>query len=430
MPLNTPISQTISVFTDIDGKRKPLDLTTVIAELAPQLCVPSIIEFIKNNQAVDTSRFSVVEYQAVTKTHPTVTYKDGKPVESPADVKYQNLTINAVKLRPTQIIDKYQLKDIDRMTNPEYQNLLASKVVEFTEELRIENEIILFNNLCCAAKGVQEKIVAAHPDAITFKKGAHFVASNLTTSDEIYDAIVDAKQVIQKIGNSNAKTMYDANYKYARGITLDNVILLINEEVKDNLLKRPGLFASDAGLELFKNAGITKICGLNTYSTNSLPDGVNFVITTVGKVGSIAFNKVADKDWFSTGPDAKWEKDIYLHCSREQVMGILYEQTILVSTQEDVELTEMNKYGSTTPSTKFAESAETFSLEQQKESTFNAAKETAKSWFKEKEPTVEEIKTELARIREKLNKNQELAKKEKKFLEKYSNTDSTANNEN
>ncbi len=431
MPLNSPQSQTISVWTtEADGTKVNVPLNKVIAELAPNMCTPSIIDYIKNTRAVDTSKFADVDYEAIEKTSPTVTYKDGKRVIAPKDVTAQMLTINAVRLKPTQIIDKYTLKDIDDMTDPSYKNKLAGKIIEFQQDLSVNNEIILFNNLVYSAKQCQAKLKAVDAAAVTFDKGAHYVVEDLTTAEDIIASIKKAKRILPLMGKANAKTDFDANFKYARGITHDNLIILINEDIKDEIITKDALLASDAGNQTFRDAGITKILGLYAFSTNNLPEGVNYVITTVGKWGTIAFDKVADKDWFAAGPDPEWEKDFNLKMSREQVMGILFEQLIVasVSTEADKTLALIDKFGNTTPvvvSKAIKDGEETFALEgETKAGAFTKAKEAIKSTFtgsdkETTEMTPEAIQSELNRIKDKQAKGNQLSKVEIKFLEEH-----------
>ncbi len=381
MALTLPKSYTVSVTTvDAQGQRHNIELDTVLAEIAPYLSTPTIIELIANTSAVDTSKFADIDYRAIAKSEPTVSYVDGKLVKNPEELEYKTLEINPVRLRPVEIVDKYKLNGIDISADDgSYKDGLARQVINFSDAIRIDNEVLALNNLAFSAQKTQTAIKAAHNEATTFKKGAHVEIKNLTTADDVYNSLSQAKTVIKKIGKPNAATAYDANFKYARGINLTDVVCLIDEEKLDLLLSKSGVFASESGNELFKTARIKNVLGIDVIPTSNLPEGVNWIMVTTGKMGALGYTKIGIGDWFQFDGDPKWQRNQRLHCAREQVLGVIYEQLILASFEEGTNIEFMNKYGNSTASTRIENNgSETFSEEDKEKGLFRSSVENIK----------------------------------------------------
>lgn len=385
MPITLPKSYTIDLLFDSDGQKEKIPLNTVIAEIAPNLCGPTILETITNTSAIDTSNFADVEYRALAKTKPTVTYKNGKYVTDPKNLTYKTMEVKPVRLSPIEIADKFSLRGIDRKADPNWERLLATNIVNFTQEIKMNNEILAFNNLAYAAQQTQANIIKTDSGATTFKLGAHVEKKNLNNADDVYNALSQAKTVIKNIGKANALTTYDKNFKYANGIDLNDVVCLMSDEVLDLLLSKPGVFASDAGLEVFKNLKIRNILGVNVIPTSNLPIGVNFLMLTVGKMGALAFNKIGVGDWFKFSESPDWELDTRLHCARQQVLGVVYESLIIGSFNADCTIDYLDSYMAAKESARTVIGSETFDLndKSQMKKAVKAAKENIKQQFKD-----------------------------------------------
>lgn len=386
-----PKSSTVTVETDVNGVKEKLPLNTVIAEIAPNLTTPTIISLIANTSAVDTSKFADIEYRAIAKSQPTVSYVDGKLVVDQAGADYKTLEVNPVRLKPTEIIDKYKINDIDTFAGQDFEKALADQVINFNAALETNNEMLAFNNMAYAAQEAQKKIVADTAGATTFAKGAHVEVKTLATADEVYDAISKAKTVIKRIGKENAKTNYDKNFKYAFGIDLSNVVLLINDEVLDLLLSKQGVFASDSGLEVFKSRRIVSVLGLTCIPTSNLPDGCQFMITTIGKMGALGYTKLGVGDWFKFGDDPEWELNKVLKCARHQVLGVLYDSLILASFEDGTTINYKDTYGKVRASTRILNEDEVFEINKSK-SKFKEAVENIKEKITDKKQETTETK--------------------------------------
>ena len=360
-----PKSKTVTVDIVINGEKQKLELDTVNAEMAPNLTTPTLVDLIANTSAVDTSKIADVEYRALAKSEPTVVYKNGELIQNQSAVSEKTLEISVARLSPVEIIDKYKLNDIDINSKQGLEEYLAKQIINFTDSIRHSNDIIALNNLAYCAQEFQKKIALENSQYTTFLKGAHVEKKNLTTADQIYDSISQAKTVMQNIGKANAKTLLDQNVKFARGIPMDDVVLIIREEIMDKLLSKQGLYSSDSGLELFKNMNITKVLGIPTIRSSNLPNGVNWIMTTIGKLGTVAFAKLGIGDWYQLSEDPDWSLNKRLHCARQQVLGILYETLIIASFDADTTIEWMDNYYSIAGSLKTTMATETFEIKNQ-----------------------------------------------------------------
>ncbi len=433
-----PVTRAITVTaTNNAGVQELVDVTQIIAESAANMTTPSCLELISNNRAVDTTRFADVVYVGTAKSAPTVIYKSGKLIKNPAELTKKTLNKNAVQISPCAIADKYELKDIDKDTGAASEKELADKIIDFADALKKENERIALNNMAYAAVQFQAEIEAENSAIKTFAAGAHVEYNDFSgkNSDKIPEIMTNAFDVVERIGLATAKTEKDANFKFARGISLDDVAVICRSSFKQKIAAIPGMLSSDKGFEALTNNTVTSVYGVPLIVSNQLPDDVNFIIATTGRWGAFAFHKLAQGDSFYMGQDQEWHWNTTLQCKREQVMGVVYPQLLLVSLKPDTTIEEITEYGDGIAISKCLMLEEqNYSTEGKKSKFIEAtnafvekitgSKETETKGSNENPDSnqtlgQEQVQAELNRIKEKQAKKQQLSKVEIEFLKEH-----------
>lgn len=333
--------KTINIKAITPNGEETIDITTEIGELVPQLTLPSWLDVVANTSAPAVKDFSNVQFRALAKAEPTVTYKDGEYVTKPADLIAHNIKVNLCQITPTKIAEKVELDDIDLNTT-NYKDVLPKFAATWLLQVNKECEIYALKQLAYEAQEFQTKIIAENNDFTTFEKGAHLEKVANLTPEKAYDLLSKLKSVITKTGLDNAKSNIDKNFKFATGINMSDVVVLCSNEFMDTILRNQGVFASDKGIEIFQKMGIKNLLGFDVLAVPELPDGVHFIAITTGQMGTLGKGDVADGHYFNVKDSYKWSKNKELEQERTFYLGVIYSQLIWMATDANFQIAKPN----------------------------------------------------------------------------------------
>lgn len=331
--LTLPSGQLIKIKAIINGQEKEINIGTKIAEIAPNLSIPSVIDVIRNTSVSDPTKFSNVQFRALAKSKPKVTYNNGKVVVEPGKLERNGLKILITQIAPSRIAEVFELNDID-LDQDDWQDAAAKQIASWLTNLGPELEVNALENLVYSAQEFQKKIIEENSSYTTFKKGAHLETFSELTPDICYNILSDIKNSMSKIGLSSAKTNIDKTFLCSNGIPKSDLIVMVSPEFLDTLMQRPGMFASDSGIEIFKLMNIRIILGLNVVEMATMPDGVHVIAVTTGKLGAYGKGSVAGGNHYCYRDDPTWSKNKIIEVEKSFYSGVVYEQLIFAATEE------------------------------------------------------------------------------------------------
>lgn len=338
MSLTLPRSQTVEVTgVTTDGKETgKIDITTKVGTMIPALTIPDILQLIRNTSVEAAQNIKQnSRYVAETKAGEEViiSQSDGKTgtlTNDPRTMTAEDLEILVATINPEMKGKKYRNLEWDENTET-FQDALARKIASFIAVRRTRKNFRAIREMVAAAEDIQTKIVAVTSTAITFKLGAHVEVKAIATADDAYDKFVDAVTEFQRIGTPEAVEQLNIKYAHAEGIGKPDIIVIGSPEFEAKILGKPGVFASESGNALFKQAGIKKILGLDFTSSITLPRDVNFIVVTTGMNGTYGYETVdgGTKGRIVTDPDWSFAKRLDLKDTFS--MGVVLPFQIYVS---------------------------------------------------------------------------------------------------
>lgn len=173
------------------------------------------------------------------------------------------------------------------------QDVLSRSLGQHVGQRRVIKEQSAFTQAVAAAEAEQTKIVASTAGATTFAKGAHVVKETLGDAAKSYASLKNSLANFQRIGLDSAPEALGKAYKHAVGIGKNDILVLATPEFEADILSTPGVYASESGNKLFRDAGIKKILGVDFTSNITLPAGVNYIIITTGINGALSHEQIS-----------------------------------------------------------------------------------------------------------------------------------------
>ena len=280
----------LQVHSSIGGSTQNVYIHTLINEVKPMLKVPFILNMIKNtNSAGANDSFANTRYYYnVKKSAATLISDSENPLANdPRTLEAENIKLLVKQIAPVEYAKKLSgsLRDLELQGA---ENAAAVAIADFIEQRRLEKQINLWTSAVQGCANVQKNNTTS---ASKFKDGAHYVETTYTTSDQIYNDLVDAINSFQSFGLNNSKLEWNRNIPYVMGINRNDMIIIISPTAAGLLLRTPGLYASDSGNELFKKMNLKEFMGVPMMIDATLPAGTNFMIMTTGVYGAIAYEE-------------------------------------------------------------------------------------------------------------------------------------------
>lgn len=325
---------------------------TVMKEVQPLLTNLFILNYIKNtNNDKENSNKWVNSryYYNIKKSAGVVIQNTEGTVVDARTLDSENLNLVVKQLAPQTVAKKFQgaFQDFDL---PGLKETASIAIADYIVQRRLTKQLEIFTEAVNDAITLQATIKAADANATTFKTGAHAVNATYTTADEIYADLANALNSFQRLGNANAYGVFNKNIDTAIGIQKHDMIILLSDECAATLLEKPGLFASDAGNELFQKLDLKKILGVPTLISSQLPEGVNFMIITTGRCGALGYEEIGEVVFKAseTGSvkvmegtavmvrDPQWSGYYRIDYAESFKMGVIFEEFIFVSTQNSI----------------------------------------------------------------------------------------------
>lgn len=320
-----------------------INLSTKITTVKPLLTTPFLLDLISNNSTKegDIADFVNLRFYYTKKSEDTGTLlsdDSGTVLADPSLLETEEIEVIAAQLAPVDVGKKLGFSNRD-LSAEGLENAAATKLAGFLEQRRAVKSAQLFNLAIQAAFTVQQEVKAT----TSFDDGAHYVVENLSGSGEkIYASLESAINAFKILGLENAVPKYNADIQMVLGVPETDMAILISLKCYANLLKMPGLFASDAGFEQFKKLNFKEFLGIPLIPVANLPLGVNFMVITTGSTGALHYSTCGDLS--SDTPGAKkigvnanlttkpgWSFDYRIDIVDRYRIGVVLPQLIFVS---------------------------------------------------------------------------------------------------
>lgn len=322
MALSLPKAKTIKIKatgSDFQGGSETIEITTHVGTMIPTLTVPSILQLIRNTsvsaaQSMKQNTRYVAEVKAGEKV--LVSEADGKTGNwtlDPRTMSAEDLEVMVAQFTPQMKGAKYKSVEWDTETET-IQDALGRKMASFMSVRRTRKSFKAVKDMVDAAKAVQAKVEVVDATAKTFAKGGHVHVEDITTAAAAYKVFASAISNFQRIGTDTAQVTINKQYAHTEGIPKTDMFFFMSPEFEALILGHPGVFASDSGLALFKQAGIKSILGVQGVSHISLDQNTNFILMTTGMNGTYGYEEIdgAEKGIIVTDPDWSFGKRLDL----------------------------------------------------------------------------------------------------------------------
>lgn len=337
----------LQVREGIKGTKQNIYIHTQINRLQPMLKSPFILDAIKNttgSNASDAFANTRYYYNKQATDAELITDPENPLKKDPRTLEAENIDILVAQIAPVEYAKKFSgsLRDLQMEG---LEQTASVKISDFMEQRRITKQLQMWAMAIDAAETTQKD--SSLTSATTFDKGAHYVTETFTDGDDIYNSLSAAINSFQKFGLPSAINEFNKSIDYVLGINKNDMIILMSPDCAAKLLKLNGLFASDTGNKLFQDLELTKVLGVPMRIENTLPEGVNFIITTTGTHGALAYEtcgkvglaKIAGQEMSVLGleavmmPDPNWSGFYRIDISDTFKMGIVFPELILVSSE-------------------------------------------------------------------------------------------------
>lgn len=340
--LTLPKGKTLKVtgkFADGSATGDVFELTTSVAEMAPTLTIPAIVEMGRNTSHQGTgSLLQNIRYVGAVKPTGEKAFVDASgdyvAANDPRALAAKEGEVLIKQLTPTNAVAKYQVLNWDENVEGNRQ-VLTQYVASWVQVRRIRKELDVFKALITSAKAVQAKIVAATAGATTFAKGSHTETVDMSALDaaKAWDLFNEATLNFGKLGLPSAKEALNQGYLHTEGIADADILVFISKEFRQQLFKTPSLLASTSGFEAFRTAGIDYVNGIAVATTNNLPAGVHLVVVSTGMSGSFGLEQVGDGIGGNIVIDPNWSKAKRLDLWDEYALGTVYDFQVFVAAE-------------------------------------------------------------------------------------------------
>lgn len=277
---------------------KNIYLHTIIREVQPMLAAPFILDVIKNTNNSQANQMANARYYYNIKKTPATLITDANDntaavVNDPTTLLSEDINLEVRQLAPVEYGKKLRGSFRDLMETG-LENAASVAIADFIVQRRLTKQQEAFNMCLSAAQAVQTKVVAADSTATTWQAGAHLVKTTYADSESIYNDLRIAVSSFKRLGQDNAYTNFNKTIDYVMGIQPSDMLILISDDAAGLLLGKSGLYASDSGNELFKKLNLKEFLGVPMLITSTLPAGVNWMIITTGRAGTIGYEEVGN----------------------------------------------------------------------------------------------------------------------------------------
>lgn len=316
--LSQPRTSSIGV-TAVNGGQK-VDLTTVVTKTAKVNIVPSILTVIRNTSvseaelqgmgvidfrlAVVAEGESMIEYD----TDGNASYKSGKSL---SEIKAKKTQLISSRVEAASWGAKYEINEWDDSDN-DINSSFAMTITSWTQVRAIDKEKDMFELATNQAQAVSNGIVSggkvminkreydfgtADAKALSFRTGAHVeeITVDYSKTDgelgsQAYNHLTGGLLAATTFGMARAMSAYNKRHPHFIGIQELDLVILTSTEFELRLKGKEGLvFSAQGYLENYKQFGITSFMGIPLKVVNTLPQGVDFIITTQGTSGALAY---------------------------------------------------------------------------------------------------------------------------------------------
>lgn len=286
-----PRAQTYSLTINDKGVEKNIYIQTKMVQLQPTLKQTNILNLIRNTNG--TGMFNDYSntryYYNIKEEGPIDVIMDADGVKvDPRTLQATELSILAKQIAPITRVKKFSGYKRDLKIQG-LENVVATKMADYIAQIRLADQAAMFKQAIADAADYQQ----TNLDGLTiFDEGAHFVVGQeFDDGNAAHDHLCEALDNFQRLGSTSATPEVNQKIPHCNGIPLSDMIIIASNAFTTKLKKVPGVFASTPGNELFMKNGIDMVEGVAYIATSQLPKGINFIITTTGVHGAIAYEE-------------------------------------------------------------------------------------------------------------------------------------------
>lgn len=360
-----PRAQTmlLKVADGISTDKKEVYLHTIIREVQPMLAGPFILNVIKNtNNSQANVMANARYYYNMKKSDAELLTNENGLVKDPTTLTAEDINLEVRQLAPVEYGKKLKgsLRDLEETG---LANAASVAIADFIVQRRLTKQNTAFNMCLSSAKATQAKVAAADGAATTWAKGAHFVQTDYNDAEAIYNDLRIALSSFKKLGQDNAYTRYNREIDYVMGIQPNDMLILISDDAAGLLLGKAGLYASDSGNELFKKLNLKEFLGVPMLITSTLPAGVNWMIITTGRAGTIGYEEVGTVALKAISgkempvlqaeavmvSDPNWSGYYRIDISDIYKLGVIFDDLVFASVTTSTTISRSKKQAENTP---------------------------------------------------------------------------------